>query len=109
METADRIKLCEAMGRLEIGLSGGAYRITADDGTRVTCWTLDDALKYLPDPFTDANNDYAVLKWVRENLDDVAYALAMLELVVEQGGDTGDSYPKYRIGNYARAALKVLE
>ena len=50
------------------------------------------------DPFTDANDDYAVLEWMRK-----------------QGAATGafelhNSYKaNYFIGDYARAALKVID
>ena len=45
-------------------------------------------------PFTDANDDYAVLGWMRAN-----------------GGENVIQGYKinYRIGDYARAALKVIE
>jgi len=60
------------------------------------------------DPFTDANDDYAVLEWMRQNIDADnplpinvkvwKFAEILNEMVAFD----------YRIGNYARAALKVM-
>jgi len=58
----------------------------------------------LPDPFTDANDDYAVLEWM----------ITKTTKVGELWKQYTDSIPhlyceNYRIGDYARAALKVIE
>lgn len=53
--------------------------------------------KYSFDPFTDANNDYAVLEWMREN------HLEEFQNVLD-----GQRAWHYKIGDYARAACKVL-
>ena len=51
------------------------------------------------DPFTDANDDYLVLEWMRET--ESVYC-AYDEIEHEWSLD-------YQIGEYARAALKVIE
>jgi len=104
--TEDRIRLCKAMGW------GGFYvgDITGKDfGIPPNERGLSG--KVVPDPFTNADDDYAVLVWLRidSDIDSEAYAIAMLTLIEEQGGDPRNSFPMYRVGNYARAALKVLQ
>ena len=88
----DRIKLAEAMGWT-----------TRDEGN---LWADPDPSNLSlrdapPDPFTDANDDYAVLEWMRE------------QKKWNQWHDFCDECPTYsfmyQIGDYARAALKVLE
>ena len=49
------------------------------------------------DPFTDANDDYAVLEWMRENL-----------TITQRYKFLDENVQNYRIGDYARAALKAL-
>ena len=51
------------------------------------------------DPFTDANDDYAVLDWMRETKIDHT---VLTEIEHEWSMD-------YQIGDYARAACKVIE
>jgi len=51
------------------------------------------------DPFNDANDDYAVMEWIRKQ-HFVTYLTAYLEHEYTQD---------YQIGDYARAALKVIE
>jgi len=59
----------------------------------------------LPDPFTDANDDYQVLVWVRETWQPNSIynsrAKRFVHLLAEPGG--------YQIGDYARAALSVIQ
>ena len=67
----------------------------------------------LPDPFTDANDDYAVLEWMRgqgwikehigggDNAMLIDHRLIGSTMFGQQWG--------YQIGDYARAALKVLD
>lgn len=84
-----RIKLAEAMGltAMQKGSAGHAkgWFIDANDNN----------VKF--NPFTDANDDYAVLEWMRENdkLDSDTFELSYMW--------------NYKIGDYARAACKVLE
>jgi len=54
------------------------------------------------DPFTDANDDYAVLEWMRKSNDTWVEIEQHLETTV------GDPV-EYQIGDYARAAIAVLE
>ncbi len=65
------------------------------DGSAVA--DLDCGCKVAPpfDPFTDANDDYAVLEWIRSDS-------ARYESVPEMGAW------QYEIGDYARAALKLI-
>ena len=56
------------------------------------------------DPFTNANDDYAVLEWMRSKYPD--------RCDTGINGDIADEFlgimVYYQIGDYARAALKVL-
>jgi len=84
----DRIKLCEAMGDAIRWRNGYPFR----SGSTVEF-----------DPLEDANDDVAVNEWAVKNLDTDAYFAALSEVV--------GSYcylHEYRIGYFARAALKVL-
>ena len=90
----DRIRLAEAMG----------WEQTDAAGVGSVWRSPDNEVMPLPDPFTDANDDYAVLEWAIKNLDPDAYFRAMTDVV--------GSYcylHEYRIGYFARAALKVLD
>ena len=51
-----------------------------------------------PDPFTDANDDYAVLEWMRNN-----WTITQLYESIDWHA------VNYKIGDFARAALKMLE
>ncbi len=75
-------------------------------------------VRALPDPFTDANDDYAVLEWMRAVTEIPAdnftpedwqrwleFQAALSSDTNSKSGLKGD----YQIGDYARAALKVLE
>ena len=95
MNDKDRMTLAEAMGWAECGKTMGKppNRLTFSE---------------LPDPFTDANDDYAVLEWAREKgLNDAQFWGAFYRAM--------NYYPSipdklsYQIGDYARAALKVIE
>ena len=91
----DRIKLAEAMGWKRIKLLG--HSVVYQRG-EVELPHKDACIRYsLPDPFTDANDDYAVLGWMREGGPNEA----MDHLLFWHAQD-------YQIGDYARAALKVL-
>ncbi len=56
------------------------------------------------DPFTDANDDYAVLEWARKQEWFGKFQAALSDL---RPGYSFPSY-QYQIGDYARAALKVI-
>ncbi len=94
-----RIKLAEA-----IGWTRGEVRIVRVMGRSIPHQRWIDPegsdRAQLPDPFTDANDDYAVLEWLRANKkmlysDRVYYRL-------------GRPLDEYQIGEYARAALIAL-
>ena len=83
----DRIKLTEAMG----------WSDCSDDmGKPPNCFGFD----YLPDPFTDANDDYAVLEWVLKTWSDED------QLKFEYAADC--HVLERKIGDYARATLKII-
>ena len=90
----DRIKLAEAMGWTHDEIDENCWHSPDDDPKGP--WT-DTA--YLPDPFTDANDDYAVLEWLRsdQSLFDTRRFWEYLP-----------GFRDYKIGDYARAALKVI-
>lgn len=99
---SDRIKLAEAMDWKLIELR---------DGTKY--WQKPHeklkgaGQKEPPDPLTDANDDYAVLEWARSDTERFSdFKDAMYEL----GGSmrTKCWIWQYQTGDYARAALKVL-
>ena len=77
-QDGDRIRIAKALGR--------------DPDLKMEDWGPFD-------PFTDANDDYAVLEWIRQQ-HFVTYFTAYLENEYTQD---------YKIGDYARAALKVIE
>ena len=107
----DRIKLAKAMGwKFErrdadepVGMTPYITKWVnpagQDDG-----WTPRDA-ELMFDPFTDANDDYAVLEWYREKYQDrLMQDVFSEELLYSEWG-----MPAYKIGDYARAALKVID
>ena len=90
-----QIKLAEAMGWTET-----KYHRWLSPAREMRC-------DFPPDPFTDANDDYAVLEWMRDKprylhneADEIEWCTFSCEL-------PNDSW-SYQIGDYARAALKVL-
>ncbi len=87
MTNADRIKLAAAMG----GAKWDAY---INPGEHPECVEL-------PDPFTDANDDYAVLEWMRNDAPQDAHIAFVC--------DVDFTALNYQIGDYARAALKVID
>ena len=99
----DRIKLAEAMG-WKWSLRNVHYKTgqwTSPDGTEAEVWCYHDAIPF--DPFTDANDDYAVLEWMRKTHapnGDRVWQKFRSHLHLQE---------RYNIGDYARAALKVLE
>lgn len=107
----DRIKLAEAMGWTdfigEVGLPPGAK-----DARPVT-----QGHQLPPDPFTDANDDYAVLEWIRNQVGEEHGWLPSGKARWSSSDEWWPFYEQfgnvtaasYKIGDYARAALKVLE
>ena len=111
----DRIKLAEAMGwRWE---EGDGLPIKSVDGG----WQMPGHpagawfdLK-CPDPFTDANDDYAVSIWMRSHIFSKRNQfIKALAVVLQDIVDSKDkcAWPDaafyYKVGDYARAALKVI-
>ena len=95
MTDKDRTRLAEAMGYKLCrthGLQGQQYwSIPGGGGTTE-----------LPDPFTDANADYAVLEWMRDKFGEPSIGFA-------EFADYLALAESYRVGDYARAALAVLD
>lgn len=62
------------------------------------------------DPFTDANDDYAVLEWMRNDESSPMMPVVAMKLG-EIARDRGNinALHNYKIGDYARAACKVLD
>ena len=85
-----RIKLALAMGWVNEGGGGRVWWHPTDSRSR--CFP-----NHLPDPLTDANDDYAVLEWMLVGTPDSSHGRIYL-------GNKWD----YKIGDYARAALKVI-
>lgn len=124
MNNEDRIRLAEAMGF--------EWQSTVDQPMNprgqwlspFTGWTErlpnKEALPF--DPFTDANDDYAVLEWMRpddwinsvpiKGPEHQAWRDFIFELRLNQrkgGRTTSEIGEGYQIGDYARAALAVID
>lgn len=97
----ERIRLAEAMGYETIRRGVDFWEGIAPTGDHT--WRL-------PDPFTDANDDYAVLEWARSDERRMQFPafVGALSDVMDIRLQPGHS-ANYQIGDYARAALKVLE
>jgi len=106
MEIADRIQLCEAMGWQWVGGSDAPSKGVDN------CWREPGIFNgrhwfnyysdKCPDPFTDANDDYAVLEWMRSlegNEKHNFHAPSPMFSTIPWD---------YKIGDYARACLKVI-
>jgi len=100
----DRIRrLCEAMG-------WEPYPTGSDPKFN---WWVDpktgkDYDKF--DPFTNANDDYAVLEWMRGDYRWGPFKTALIELRKIEVSWHGSQFTwNYQVGDYARAALKVLD
>ena len=99
---SDQIKLAETMGwtPLDGKLTGWFLPPGVPEtleGISQRQWRDD-----LPDPFTDANDDYAVLAYFRHEITDpVLYQAFQFSMP--------DDPIDYEIGDYARAALKVID
>jgi len=96
----DRIKLAEAMGWTWETPGGDELpRWCRPDGSHASPITVCREKVSPPafNPFTDANDDYAVLEWMR-NGDHSLFVALQLDL----------TQAEYQIGDYARAALKVM-
>ena len=91
-------------------LTDQQIRIKLAEAMKVEYWRSEvfgDALG-LPDPLNDANDDYAVLEWMRRGEGD-ADTYGRFKNIFE--GDYIDGIARwylYEIGDYARAALKEM-
>ena len=100
----DRIKLAEAMG-WEPNI-GRVYWRDPNDHNRFCKPSA------LPDPFTDANDDYAVLEWARKEWQGKDGHHGHWHQFAQAQWHRWDEYDvivPYQIGDYARAALTVLQ
>ncbi len=88
----DRIRLCEAMGWTPQPNEPNGEPVWVGPDDECPCYLYE-----LPDPFHDANDDYAVLEWMRDNPMFDSYKIYL--------GNRWD----YQIGDYARAALRVID
>ena len=110
-----REKLAEAMGYVKVSNYTGSFA----DQQGVQHWTHPDgyAVFEAPDPYTDANDDYAVLEWCRINLspkqfvkfsENIANLLIGLEKKKPFDALCISLTTEYQIGFYARATCDVL-
>lgn len=109
MSNESRIKLAEAMGWQWIEYSNTPFdgmgrwfspeAVPESEDNHYGYRICGSACPPIFDPFTDANDDYAVLEWMRQN-----------EIVREwrKIDELACCTYYYQIGDYARAALKVL-
>ena len=98
----DRIKLAEAMGWRRINNEDPYWwppKELIPKGALAYDYVGFDQL---PDPFTDANDDYAVLEWYRKKYGTPSLEADNLEMYLPLAFN-------YQIGDYARAALMVID
>ena len=105
LPSQDRIKLAEAMGWHQFNDHWQPPSISPEECQRLHDgrYHINWAAYGLPDPFTDANDDYAVLEWMR--------SLGLNDSSVVKMDDAYNALPEkglYKVGDYARAALKVI-
>jgi len=104
----NQIKLAEAMGWTSYPVHKGSF---ADQQGHVT-WKSpnpDDGRFNLPDPFTDANDDYAVLEHFRCRLGGWDRFQQEMDANFSEHVKKSSLAVDYQIGDYARAALKVID
>ena len=104
-----RIKLAEAMGYKQDD-KWAAWILQVSDKEREIVRDPD----LLPDPFTDANDDYAVLEWMQVTFNTHEYLMGhqgdrWVDFIaaLDGSGDEGHACC-YKIGDYARAAFQVI-
>ena len=111
-ELETRIKLAEAMGWI--------WQQTVDMPTDYPIgqwltpegWTeRGDKAELTPNPFKDANDDYAYLEWMREQPSDkwLIFCVHLKSQLQDRGEDLEYIATAYVVGDYARAALKVID
>jgi len=115
MAEQDEIKLAKAMGfylqTFPVEFTDGSKGMSDFKVWHSPSHQMLEPAGELPTPFTDANDDYAVLEWMREKTPSIG------EHIKWASDDEGWIFfnalhlhkVDYQIGDYARAALKVLE
>lgn len=106
MTDKDRIRLAEAMFETEenslvIGKNRELMWLTDAEGKAIV-----ETIRPIPNPFTDANDDYAVLEWM---LGRVKTSYQYRRVAEELYQINRHSVAGYKVGNYAIAALKVID
>ncbi len=103
----DRVRLAEAMG--------WHFETDKYDDHAVEYWWHKTAEKSTvaaepPDPEHDANDDYAVLEWMRKDYRFQKFKgqLTWLNTSGTLSNRSSEKTWMYQIGDYARAALKVI-
>ncbi len=111
MSNQDKIRLAETMGWTKVKpYREGIYGLPPDTRAGDDALWLEFCLN-IPDPENDANDDYAVLAWMREKTPSIGTHIKWAS------DDEGWVFfnelhlhkVDYTIGDYARAALKALE
>ena len=99
MSDQDRITLYKAMGWKIVTGYVVPYGIAPDEATE----------REFPDPFTSADDDYAVLRWMieRDNKQNGPEWRAFKAYFTDVRADW--NIWNYEIGLFARAALKVIQ
>ncbi|MCH8100901.1 MAG: hypothetical protein IIB74_10755 [Proteobacteria bacterium] len=104
----DRIKLAKAMfPKHEFDHNHAGDLLMCPAGR----WDKDEWIRDVPDPFTDANDDYKVLEWMRDRCGCTIESGRPLNY--DQWEQFVNAFPHksaqdYEIGDYSRAALKVI-
>lgn len=97
MTDQDRIRLAEAMGWIRVPHDFGSDSWENSQG-----FGHANHVGELPNPFTDANDDYAVLGWMRDE-----FTPDEIELCLDHIGQ-GHRWA-YETGNYAQGCLALLD
>lgn len=106
-----RIRLAEAMG----WMWDESIRPRKNTPDKWCCWIKPDGDKWfdsdaMPDPYTDANDDYAVLEWARTQDRHFLYKYGDAHFAIRLShAPTANGVPCYQIGDYANAALQVID
>ena len=109
MNEQDRIRLAEAMGWTRISMKYVAmdersYPFGCPPSTEYTDGLVNPKYReQIPNPFTNANDDYAVLEWMREQSPRLFTPTFWRKLNLSWIASACTP------GDYARAALKVLD
>ena len=110
MNDKDRIKLAEAMGWKRVTTREDFERGQPPRWQDPETGTKGNFFPNLPDPEHDANDDYAVLEWMRDDSRRMGFPRYVGALSDVMDNRIANSHSaNYQIGDYARAALKVLE